>query len=213
MIRKFIASVFTLMAIISINAETIALPRPVMDGGLSVNRALAERHSTREFNSERSLSLQTIADLLWATCGINRPADGLRTNPTGRNCQEIDAYWFNANGVYLYDFKNNALIEVANGDYRGLLAGTEAFRQDFVLDAPGAVLFVIDTTKLPEGEGAKAMSLIDVGIACENLNIFCAAHGLATVPRITMDIEGIRHALSLPATAIPAANNPVGYSK
>ncbi|MCM1521403.1 MAG: SagB/ThcOx family dehydrogenase [Muribaculaceae bacterium] len=194
-------------------ADEIELPAPEKTGGLSVNHALAERKSVRDFDPDRSLSLQTISNLLWATCGVNRPEDDHRTNPTAMNRQEIDAYWFDTNGVYLYDFKGNKLIPVVEGDKRSLLAGTPEFSQDFVMDAPGAVLIVIDTTKSGSDERAMFMASIDAGIASENLSIFCAGNGLATVPRASMDVAGICKILSLPETSIPAINNPVGYPK
>lgn len=197
----------------AVKGQNISLPRPDMEGGMPVNKALAMRHSTREFDASRNLDLQTVANLLWATCGINRPDKGLRTNPTARNFQEIDAYWIDANGAYLYDFKRNELVEVAKGDLRGLIAGGNGFRQDYVLDAPGVVLIVVDSAKLPQGPGSETMALIDAGIACENINLFCAGNGLATVPRMSMDVAGIKEALSLPDTSLPVMNNPVGYAK
>ncbi len=169
---------------------------------------MAERHSEREFSPDKSILLQTVSDLLWAACGINRDDKGLRTNPTARNFQEVDAYWFDSTGVYLYDFKDNALIQKAKGDHRSLVAGTSQFKQDFVLDAPASIVLVADTTK-----AGLTCALIDAGIACENINLFCTGNGLATVPRMTMDVNGIQQLLSLPETSLPVLNNPVGYSK
>lgn len=202
----------TLVAVISsatlIFAQDINLPSPHTDGGLPVNRALAERHSQREFNPDKKIPLQTVSDLLWAACGINRADNGMRTNPTARNFQEIDAYWFDSTGVYLYDPKGNTLIEKVKGDHRHLVAGTSQFKQDFVLEAPASIVLVADTTK-----SGLTCALIDAGIACENINLFCAGNGLATVPRMTMDVNGMQQLLSLPDTSLPVMNNPVGFSK
>ncbi len=192
----------------SVYAQNIELPAPQKSGGLPINQTLRELHSEREFNPDKTLPLQTVSDLLWGACGINRTDKGMRTNPTARNFQEIDAYWFDSNGVYLYDFKENALIQKVNGDYRSLVAGTSQFKQDFVLNAPASIVLVADTTK-----AGLTCALIDAGIACENINLFCAGNGLATVPRMTMDVNGIQHLLSLPETSLPVMNNPVGYSK
>lgn len=192
----------------SIHAQNVTLPSPQTNGGLPINQALAERHSQREFDSNKPLPLQAVSNLLWAACGINRAESGLRTNPTARNFQEIDAYLFDKNGVYLYDFKGNTLIKKVRGDYRHLVAGTEKFKQDFVMDAPVSIVLVADTTK-----AGMTCALIDAGIACENINLFCAGNGLATVPRMSMDANGIQKLLSLPDTSLPVMNNPVGYSK
>lgn len=207
--KKIITLAVALIATVATTgAQDISLPAAERTGGLPVNQSLAERRSIRNFDSARNLPLQTVSNLLWAACGINRAESGLRTNPTARNFQEIDAYWFDANGVYYYDYKNNVLIEKTKGDYRNLVAGTAGFKQDFVLDAPASIVLVADTTK-----SGMTASLIDAGIACENINIFCAGNGLSTVPRMTMDVSGIQKLLALPDTAIPVLNNPVGYAK
>lgn len=206
--RKITLTFAAIAAATSIYAQDIKLPSPHKNGGLPINRTLAERHSEREFNPNKTIPLQTVSDLLWATCGINRSENSMRTNPTVRNFQEIDAYWFEANGVYLYDFKNNILVEKAKGDYRALVAGTSQFKQDFVMNAPASIVLVADSSK-----AGMTCALIDAGIACENINLFCAGNGLATVPRMTMDVNGIQQLLSLPDTSLPVMNNPVGYSK
>lgn len=205
--KKSFLFAIALFASLNICAQNIELPKPDTSGGLPVNKALAERHSDRSFDSSKDISLQTMSNLLWATCGINRAENNMRTNPTARNFQEIDAYWFDQNGIYRFDPQNNTLIEIAKGDYRNLVAGAE-FKQDFVLEAPASVVLVADTAK-----AGLTAALIDAGIACENLNLFCAGNGLATVPRMTMDVKGIQQLLSLPDTSLPVLNNPVGYEK
>lgn len=206
--RKVLAIVASIMSsVMMLNAENINLPKPQTEGGLTVNETLAQRQSIRSFDSAKPIPMQTVSNVLWAACGINRAESGMRTNPTARNYQEIDAYWFDSNGVYRYDAIENTLIELAVGDHRTLIAGAE-FKQEFVLDAPASIVIVADTTK----SGLTA-SLIDAGIACENINLFCAANGLATVPRMTMDVNGIQKLLSLPDTSIPVLNNPIGYEK
>lgn len=212
-IRKIITLALLIMANMIINAENISLPAPGKDGGLSVNRALSERHSVREFDSARTLDLQTVSDLLWAACGINRSEEGKCTNPTALNRQEVSAYWLDSTGAYLYDNKNNILVKVCEDDLRKMVAGTPEFSQDYVLDAPAAVVFVVDTTKFPGSDRAEAMCYVDAGIACENLNLYCAGNGLATVPRMSMDVVGLSKALNLPETSRPVLNNPVGYAK
>jgi hypothetical protein len=70
--------------------EVIKLPAPKTEGGMPLMQALKERHSSREFSSEK-LPLTTLSNLLWAAWGINRP-DGHHTAPSARNFQEMDVY-------------------------------------------------------------------------------------------------------------------------
>ena len=198
----------------NITAQTVQLPAPATTGGLSFSETVARRHSVREFDTTKDLTPQQLSDLLWCAVGINRPETGMRSNPTAIDAQEIDAYVFTKDAVYLYDPKANALVHKVSGDHRQLVAGTKEFMQDFVMDAPVSVVFVADLTRF-EREHIKASTApaLDAGIASENVNLFCSAYGLATVPRMSMDTDGIKALLGLTADHLPLINNPVGYAK
>ena len=51
--------------------KAIKLNAPDKTRGASVMKALADRHSEREF-ANKKLSLQDLSDLMWAAIGINR---------------------------------------------------------------------------------------------------------------------------------------------
>lgn len=212
---RLVFGLFLIAGCLSAAAQDIALPAPMVAGGMSFGDALSMRHSVRSFDAGREISSQTLANLLWAAVGINRPDKGMRTNPTARNCQEIDVYVFTDQGVYKYDAMANRLIKRTAGDYRKLVAGTSGFSQSFVLDAPVSVVFVADLNKFnePSAPSSAMMGAVDAGIACQNVNLFCTAYGLATVPRATMDKEGIAGLLGLTALQVPLMNNPIGYEK
>ena len=186
-------------------AQTTNLPKPDMQRQtLSVMAAYQQRKSVREY-SAKALSDQDMSDLLWAAQGQNR-ADGHLTAPTAMNRQEIRLYVFTAKSVSLYDPKANTLTQVADGDHRDLMASGQAFAKD----APVVLLMVAD---LGNNQQAQAMAAVDTGIVCENINLFCSAAGLCTVPRATMDSKAISSLLGLNQNQIPLINNPVGYPK
>lgn len=194
--------------------NTIKLPAPATTGGMPLNEALATRHSVREYDSTRLLTDQQLSDMLWCAAGVNRPDSKMRTNPTAMNTQEIDLYLFTAEGVYLYDPFANTLEKKAEGDHRSLVAGNAQFTQDFVMDAPVSVVMVADVARFETpAQRNTAMACIDAGIVSENICLYCASEELATVPRVTMDAEGIQTLLGLPATSMPIINNPIGYAK
>lgn len=199
------------LSIVSIEAQNISLPAPDMQAqSATVINTLATRHSTRQF-SPKELTNQELSNLCWAACGLSRD-DNHRTAPTARNKQEIRLFVFTAKGVYEYDAKANQLIEKAKGDKRSLIAGTKAFKQDFVLDAPVSLLMVIDFDKFGSSdEKAMQMGCVDAGIVCENINLYCQSVGLVTVPRATHDTDGIRKLLGLTDKQLPIMNNPVGH--
>lgn len=188
-------------------AQTTQLPPPELKGGTPMMETLAKRHSERAF-SDRTIDMQTLGNMLWAAVGVNRKDEGKRTNPTAMNRQEISVYVFTATEVSLYNAETHSLDRVAEGDHRKLVAS----RQDFVMQAPVSIVFVGDYAKMGiPGEKSKMMVAVDAGIACQNLNLFCASAGLATVPRATMDGEAIRQLLGLSEMQEPIMNNPVGY--
>jgi len=190
--------------------QEIKLNTPDKTRGSATMKALSDRMSVREYDS-KELSLQDLSDLLWAANGINRPDEGKRTAPTASNRQEIDVYVIRPDGAYFYDAQAHSLKPVAAGDFRAAVAG----QQDFVKTAPVCLLIVINLEKMgnPAAEQTKLMGSVDAGIVCQNINIFCAAVGLSTVPRASMDQAELRRVLKLSDTQLPIMNNPVGYPK
>lgn len=202
----------------TVNAKIgdIQLPQPSHAGKATLEQALMQRKSIREFDAGRPIDVAIISDLLWSARGINRPAEGKLTSPTALNRQEIDVYLFDKTGVYLYDAANNRLVAKAEGDHRKLLAGAGGFGQDFVMDAPISLVMIADLDKfsgIGNAEQTRLMGACDAGIVCQNINLFCAANGLATVPRASMDSKGIIELLGLSPGHLPILNNPVGYAK
>lgn len=188
-------------------AQTVNLPAPNKGKKTAtMMEALATRHSERAF-SEQKLTDQELSDLLWATCGKNRE-DGKLTAPTAMNRQEIRVFVFTADKVSEYLPQTNQLQQVATGDHRDIVAG----RQEFAKKAPVSLVLVADMDKFKSNnQHAQWMVAVDTGIASENINLYCASVGLATVPRGTMDQDAIRKLLNLNENQIPLINNPVGY--
>ncbi|MDR0543963.1 MAG: SagB/ThcOx family dehydrogenase [Odoribacteraceae bacterium] len=187
--------------------KEIKLNAPDKNRGTAVMTALANRASVRAMDS-RPLSHQDLSDLLWAAYGVNRP-DGRRTAPTAKNDQDIDLYVALPAGAYLYDAPNNLLKPVVSGDIRPLLAAG----QEFVKSAPVVLLIVSDYSRfrMNDPDLSRLWGAMDGGIVSQNINIFCAAVGLATVPRAYMDQPKLKEILHLSATQLPILNNPVGY--
>lgn len=201
-----LVTTFLLMGI-SCFAQTTKLPPPDMKRQtISVMETYKQRKSVREY-SAKALSEQDLSDLLWAAQGQNRE-DGHLTSPTAMNRQEIRLYVFTEKSVSLYDPQANTLTQVASGDHRGIMASG----QDFVKNAPVVLLMVADMDKFrSNNQHAQWMVAVDTGIVCENINLFCSAAGLCTVPRGTMDSKAISTLLGLNDNQIPLINNPVGY--
>lgn len=171
-------------------------------------RLLEKRSSSRDF-SPQPLPVEVLSNLLWAAWGINRP-NGHRTAPSANNKQDIDVYAVLADGAYLYDAKTSQLRPVAAGDFRAL-AGS----QPFVKEAPLNLVYVSDYAKL--GQSTDEMSAFfsgaHTGLIAENVYIYCASEGLATVVRAMVDKPALAKALKLRPDQHITLSQTVGYPK
>ena len=187
--------------------EPIQLPAPKTEGGMPLMQALKARQSTRSF-SDKKLTDQTLSNLLWAAFGVNRSESGKRTAPSARNWQEIDIYVLVAEGVYIYDAVNHALIPVLDKDVRAL-AGT----QDFVKSAPLNLVYVADFERMGEAAAEQKVfySAADTGFIGQNVYLFCASEGLGCVMRGLIDKSELAQALGLKADQRVILGQTVGY--
>ena len=188
--------------------KDISLPAPKMDGGKTLMQSLKERQTSRAY-SPKKLPLQLISDLLWAADGINRADSGKRTAPSTRNWQEIDIYVVLEEGAFLFDAKENTLKAIVKQDLRKM-TGT----QDFVSTAPMNLVFVADTDKMkgasPDDQLLYAGA--DTGFISQNVYLFCASEGLATVVRgLIGDKKALAEVLKLPEGKKIILAQTVGY--
>jgi nitroreductase len=183
----------------------IQLPPAVTQGGKPLLQALSERHSEREFARE-ALAPQVLSNLLWAAFGVNRP-DGRRTAPTARNRQDMEVYVALAEGLYSYEAKEHRLKLVGKGDLRAL-TGT----QPFVGEAPLNLIYVAPIAA-GAGEEAFLYAGAHAGFISENVYLFCASEGLATVVRASVDREALARAMRLPADRRIILAQTVGMRK
>lgn len=187
----------------------IQLPYVRRAGGPPLRDALSRRASCRDFDST-PLEAQTLADMLWAGFGINRPDYGGRTAPSARSWREIDIYVALSEAVYRYDPVFNRLDFITAGDMR---AATGV--QDFVAEAPLNLIYVADYAKM---EGASALdrdtfAAADAGFIGQNIYLFCAAEGLATVFRALIDRSALAKAIGLRRDQHVVFAQSVGRSK
>ena len=204
-----ICAIATMMSTFSAEAKTIKLPAANLNRDTkSLMETFQVRKSIRAY-SDRMLSDQDLSDLLWAAQGLTHEG-GRMTSPTAKNSQEIILYVFMEDGIYIYDHYKHILTQVKEGDHRDVLCAGQAFAKT----APVALLMVADLDKYGnDTEHARTMVFADAGICNENINLFCAAAGLCTVPRGMMDHKAIAGLLALTEKQIPVLNNPVGYPK
>lgn len=199
---------WTVLASLASAQQPIALPKPQTEGGKPLMQVLQTRQSAREFSSQK-LPPQVLSNLLWAAWGVTRP-DDRRTAPSASNRQEIEIYVALSEGLYLYDAPPHALKPVMAADVRGK-TGT----QPFVGEAPVNLIYVADYAKLgstkPESKATNAAA--DTAFIGQNVYLFCASEGLATVFRGMVDREGLAKVMKLRPDQQVTFSQTVGYPR
>jgi SagB-type dehydrogenase family enzyme len=188
-------------------SATLALPEPVRDGGTALLAALTQRRSSREFAATQ-LPLALLSSLLWAAYGVNRPETGGRTAPSALNAQEIDVYVALPGGLYVYDARAHRLCLVKACDARRVTG-----YQDFVDHAPLDLIYVADhahTGVIPE-QLRRGYAAASAGAIAQNVYLFCAANGLATVVRGWFDRSALSAALDLGRDEEVVLTQTVGF--
>jgi SagB-type dehydrogenase family enzyme len=189
--------------------KPVKLPPPLADGGKPLMQALKDRASSRDFSSEK-LPIQVLSDLLWAACGVNRADTGKRTAPSAKNWQEIDVYVAAEEALYLYDAKEHQLLTVLEEDIRA-----DTGKQGFVKTAPINLVYVADFSKIGAGNNEDKIfySAADTGFISQNVYLFCASSGLATVVRGYVDKSALEKKMGLRPDQKVILAQTVGYPK
>jgi nitroreductase len=188
--------------------KPLELPSPRSQGGQPLFAALKQRRSTREY-SDRSLPVQVLSDLLWAAFGINRPT-GDRTAPYWRHIMVIDIYVALADGVWLYEPGIHTLLPHLKEDIR-----KRTGLQDFVASAPLNLVYVAHGERMLDvsPEERRLYASVDTGFIGQNVYLFCASEGLATVFRGAVDYPKLARALKLPDQQFATFAQTVGYPR
>jgi SagB-type dehydrogenase family enzyme len=164
----------------------IALSAPELDGSTSVEQALLERRSVREYRDE-PLSLQGIGQLLWAAQGITSPS-GKRTAPSAGALYPLELYLVAGDvdglqaGVYKYIPHDHALKEIKPGDKRSELTNA-ALKQESIQNAPAVIVLsaVYERTRVKYGDRGDRYVHMEIGFAAQNIYLQAEALELGTV--------------------------------
>lgn len=189
--------------------KPVPLMRFQLYSGRPLMQVLRERKSSRDFN-KRKLPKRVLSNLLWAANGINRPATGGRTTPSAMNQQAIDIYVATADGLYLFDAEENQLQPVLKQDIRAMTG-----RDAYIQDAPVNLIFVADFARMTHtpAENRDLYAAADTGFISQNIYLYCASEGLATVVRGDIDTAALANVMKLrPEQKIILAQS-VGYAR
>jgi SagB-type dehydrogenase family enzyme len=191
--------------------SVVELPAPDVTGPISLEQALRDRRSAREF-SDREPALQTIGQLFWAGQGTTDD-EGRRTAPSAGGTYPLELYAVTGSRLMHYLPIGHRTEERADAATLSSL-GDAAFGQEFVGEAPLVLVITGDPSRTEQKYGAVAVDLMnrEAGHAAQNVLLQATTLGLAAVPVGGFDPEAVAQLLALPPGESVLYLIPVGES-
>lgn len=193
----------------------VKLPGPDTKGEVSVEEALLERRSVREYGDE-GLSLRQTSQLLWAAQGMTSDWGG-RTAPSAGGLYPLEVYLVAgkvkdfAAGVYKYRPAGHELTLIRVGDLREKLSEA-ALGQEWVRDAPATIVIaaVLERTTAKYGDRGIRYVWMEAGHAGQNVCLQATALGLGAVTVGAFDDSRVQAVLGMPKAESSMYVIPVG---
>jgi len=197
--------------------EEVVLPKPSLKGNVSLEEAIKNRRSIRNFSS-KSLSLEQISQILWSAQGITNNK-GYRSVPSAGATYPLEVFALIVNegieqGLYKYQPEAHSLKLVLSGDLRQSLAKS-ALNQNFIIQVPLNLIITADFKKTTSHYGERGIMYVhmEVGHLGQNVYLQSVALGLGTVAVGAFRTEEVKKVLKLPSPLEPLYILPVGYPK
>ena len=169
--------------------KIISLPPPKHAGEISVEEALYSRVSRRDY-SGGSISLEKVAQILWATQGkgIDGVTGASRIAPSAGATHPMEIYLIAGNvkglepGVYRYDYLEHTLALTLEGDWREDLA-LAALNQRFIASAPASIVLAAEYQRTTARYGERGIRYVhmEAGHITQNIYLQCEALKTGTV--------------------------------
>ncbi len=193
----------------------VQLPEPNLKGDMSLEEALLERRSVREYDPG-ALTLDQVSQLLWAAQGITGVGGG-RTAPSAGALYPLEVLVVAGSvdglspGVYRYDPPTHELNQTRQGDSRAALAAV-ALDQEWVRQASISLVIaaVYERTTAKYGERGVRYVHMEAGHAAQNVCLQATALGLGAVTVGAFDDSRVKNAVGLAANEEPLYIIPLG---
>lgn len=198
--------------------DVVKLPEPMYSSKTSVEKALLERRSVREYK-DVPLTLHEVSQLLWAAQGITG-FRGFRTAPSAGALYPLEVYVVVGNvdnltaGVYKYKPRGHELVRVAEGDRRGELS-TAALGQYCVRNGAAVIVFsaVYERTTQKYGKRGLRYVHMEVGHAAQNVYLQAVSLNLGTVAVGAFDDSRVKSIVAMTPGEEPLLIMPAGRIK
>ena len=195
--------------------STIQLPEPRTNSNTSIEQALKQRRSVREYKDD-PLTLSELSQLLWAAQGQTNPK-GYRTAPSAGALYPLEMYVAAGNvsdlpvGVYHYNSKEHTLTKRVDGDKRAELYET-ALSQSAVKDAAAVIILTAEYARTTVKYGNRGIRYVhlETGHAAQNIYLQAVALNLGTVTIGAFDDNKVKNIIAASDKEVPLYLMPVG---
>ncbi len=182
--------------------EMIKLPPVKTTGKISVEEAISQRRSKRNFNRE-PLSQEELSQILWAAQGISDKR-GFRTAPSAGATFPLTLYVVIGEvsgvpaGIYRYHPQGHFLEIISPGDVRSELASS-ALGQNMIAVAPVDIIITAKYSRTTRRYGERGVRYvhIETGHSGQNIYLECESLGLGTCAVGAFDDRGVKELLNI----------------
>lgn len=187
-------------------AAPIALPKPALTSRVSLETALQNRRSRRDFTAD-ALNLKQVGQMLWAAQGVTADWGG-RTAPSAKSAYPLTVYLVAYKvvdlnpGLYEYlSGEREALHQIQlikPGDFRENMA--TAIGQNAAANPPALLLITGDMEKMAKAFDNKRQDnnvYLEAGHAAQNLYLEAESLGLGMVTIAGFDQTKVKNVVSL----------------
>ncbi len=197
------------------SADTINLPAPSKKSAISIEEALLNRRSVREY-SNKPLTLGEISQLLWAAQGITGPNE-FRTAPSAGALYPIELTLIAIKisglekAVYRYIADGHKLKRTLNDDVTRALSSA-ALSQDFIEKAAAIIVIsaLYDKTTSRYHERGVRYVHIEAGHVAQNIHLQAVSLNIGTVVIGAFYDDAVRKVLRLGEKETPLCIMPLG---
>ncbi|NVL90203.1 MAG: SagB/ThcOx family dehydrogenase [Desulfobacterales bacterium] len=201
--------------------KSMKLPIPMLDGDVSLERAIKQRRTIRSF-VDKPLTVGQLSQILWAAQGITDDRGLKRAAPSGGALYPIDIYAVMgkngvrelAPGIYHYDPIHHSIQKIAGTDAREDVA-VASLRQMWMATAPVILVLTAEYRRITikYGERGKRYAMIETGHIGQNIFLQCQAIGLsAGIVGAFYDKE-VTRAINSQKNHEPLIIMPVGWER
>lgn len=196
--------------------DSIRLPPPVYDSGISVEQALYRRRSVREYK-DIPLTINEVSQLLWAAQGITDTQRNFRTAPSAGALYPLKVYIVIGNvkeidhGIYLYVPESHKLVKIKDGDWRNRLAEA-ALGQVWVGKSAADIVIsgIYEITTARYGRRGIRYVYMEAGHAAQNIYLQAVSLNIGTVVVGAFKDDDVKALLHMAENEYPLYIMPVG---